>query len=188
MGQTNNYRHPGDVLKAEAPYNRSAGQAALIGGLLGVAQVDVTSGDECAFAVRGVHSLAKETGALSVGDPLYWKASSKKLSGSAADGPLVAFAAADAESADAECDALLTPNSGQAIPQAHIAALTDAGGGTANGSIEDEGVVTTAGGNTYSDAAINTPLGKVKNNIKELTAKVNALIAQLEAAGISAAS
>jgi hypothetical protein len=49
-------------------------------------------------------------------------------------------------------------------------------------------VVTTAGGNTYADSAINTPLGKVKNNVAELATKLEAVRAALVAAGLMAAS
>jgi hypothetical protein len=69
-----------------------------------------------------------------------------------------------------------------------VAALTGTSGGTANGALEDEGVVTTAGGNTYADSAINTPLGKVKNNVAELATKLEAVRAALVAAGLMAAS
>lgn len=56
-------------------------------------------------------------------------------------------------------------------------ALTGAGGGTADGALEDEGTLSTGGGNTYTDAAVNAVLGKIKNNIAELAAKVLALAA-----------
>jgi hypothetical protein len=64
-------------------------------------------------------------------------------------------------------------------PAAAVADLTGAGGGTANGALEDEGVVTTAGGNTYTDAAVNTVIAKLKNNVAELAATVAALQGRL---------
>ena len=67
-----------------------------------------------------------------------------------------------------------------------VAALTGAGGGTANGSLVDEGTLSTS--NTYTDAAVNTVLGKVKDNIAEVAAKVEAIRAALVTAGILASS
>lgn len=76
-----------------------------------------------------------------------------------------------------------------AITQAaFVAALTGAGGGTANGALEDEGTLSTAGGNTYSDAAVNAVIGKLKNNIKELAASVESIRASLVASGGMASS
>lgn len=60
---------------------------------------------------------------------------------------------------------------------ATYAARTGAAGGTANGALEDEGVVTTAGGNTYADADVNVVIAKLKNNIAELLAVVTQLAA-----------
>ncbi len=54
-------------------------------------------------------------------------------------------------------------------------ALTGAGSGTANGALEAEGTLSTAGGNTYSDAAVNTVLAKLENNVMELATVAAAL-------------
>lgn len=70
--------------------------------------------------------------------------------------------------------------------QTAIPSLTGAGGGAANGSLVDEGTLATAGGNTYSDAAVNTVLGKVKDNIAEVAAKQEAILVALRAAGLLA--
>lgn len=60
-------------------------------------------------------------------------------------------------------------------------ALTGAGSGTANGALEAEGTVSTAGGNTYADSAVNTVFGKIENNITELAT----VIAQLAADNVA---
>lgn len=64
---------------------------------------------------------------------------------------------------------------------ATYAALTGSSTGTANGALEAEGTLATAGGNTYSDAAVNTVLGKIENNIAEHTT----VIAQLAADNVA---
>lgn len=56
-------------------------------------------------------------------------------------------------------------------------ARTGAGGGTADGAFEDEGALSTSGGNTYTDAAVNAVIAKLKNNIKELATVVAQLAA-----------
>lgn len=109
--------------------------------------------------------------------------------------------------------ASLTDSSGGASADGTIGAitvptaLTGAGSGTANGALEAEGTVSTAGGNTYADSAVNTVFGKLENNImelaasqtanitaitasrdavKELATKLNALILSLRNAGVIA--
>lgn len=69
-----NYVQPGDSLKLAAPYNRSAGQGALVGSIFGVAAVDVLSGAEAVFDTVGVFDIAKVSAQAwaSVGLPIYW--------------------------------------------------------------------------------------------------------------------
>lgn len=88
-------------------------------------------------------------------------------------------------------------------------ARTGALGGTANGSLVDELVLSTSGGNTYSDVAVNFVIGKLKDNlaevyavvvelaldnaalraaIRENAAKQNATLASLKAATLMATS
>lgn len=102
-----NFKQPGETLTLVAPYNRSAGQGALVGGIFGVAVTDVTSGDEAAFDVEGVFSLPKATGAVSQGDPIYWNDTTKVVSTVDSVGPLIGSATADALSGDATCDVRL---------------------------------------------------------------------------------
>lgn len=75
-----------------------------------------------------------------------------------------------------------------ATAAAFQAALTGTSSGTANGALEAEGTVSTAGGNTYTDAAVNTVLGKIENNIAEVHALAEGIRAKLIAAGLMAAS
>lgn len=56
-------------------------------------------------------------------------------------------------------------------------ARTAAVGGTADGAYQDELTLSTAGGNTYTDTAVNTVIGKLKNNIAELATVVAQLAA-----------
>lgn len=85
---------------------------------------------------------------------------------------------------------VLIPGNGESsaltVPQTTFAALTDNSGGTANDTVEAVGTMATAGGNTYTDAAVNTKLAAIANNFADLTAKINAIRTDLRSAGIVA--
>lgn len=74
-----NFVQPGDVITVAAPYDRTAGQGALIGTLFGVAQATVLSGATGQFMVTGVHSgIAKLSAqAWTVGALIYWDDTNK---------------------------------------------------------------------------------------------------------------
>ena len=74
--------------------------------LFGVAASDVASGAPGEFVTEGVVSIAKDTGAVSVGAPLYWNASTKKVTASSV-GSRVGTAVAAALSADARVSMLM---------------------------------------------------------------------------------
>lgn len=60
--------------------------------------------------------------------------------------------------------------------------------GSVDGTIADVAAVSTSGGNTYSDAAINAAITSVNLQLKELQAKLNAALAALRTAGVIASS
>lgn len=57
----------GESLNLIAPYAVSSGGGAIVGSIFGVASTDLASGDEGAFQLEGVYSLAKSTAASSGG-------------------------------------------------------------------------------------------------------------------------
>lgn len=61
-----------------------------------------------------------------------------------------------------------------------LTALTDNTAGTADDTLEAMADLDTAGGNTYTDAAVNAVLAKIRNNFADLAAKVNAIAAMLK--------
>lgn len=136
----NNYQQPGNVMSCTAPYTRTAGQAALIGSLVGVAVNDVTSGDAGEFAFSGVFSsLAKATGtAWTALQKLYWDDSNKRFSTDSTVGQLAGVAGAAAASGDTTGTVRLNgvaPATAEGA-QAAVADLTDnSGGATADGTI-----------------------------------------------------
>jgi predicted RecA/RadA family phage recombinase len=181
-----NYVQESEVVDLPAPYDRLSGQGALIGSKFGVAKVDVLSGVTAAFLLEGVVDLAATSAQVwAVGDKIYWDDTNKRADNVATVGLLIGVATLAKANPGAIGRVLLNESvSAVSGTQAAIAALTGAGGGTANGSLVDEGTLATAGGNTYSDAAVNTVFGKVKDNIAELAAKVEAIRAALHTAGI----
>ncbi len=69
---------------------------------------------------------------------------------------------------------------------AFVAALTGSNSGTANGSLEAEGTLSTM--DTYTDAAVNAVIAKLENNIAEVATKHEALRASLVTSGLMASS
>lgn len=88
-----NYIPDGDTLTLPAPYALTAGQAALIGSLFGVANADAALGADCEFDLEGVFEvtcLSSDTAA--VGAKLYWDATNKRLTTTASGNTLVGCA------------------------------------------------------------------------------------------------
>lgn len=96
-------------------------------------------------------------------------------------------AAIDANGSGPAADvAALTENSGAIggsndgnLPDltATYVARSGSNSGTADGALQAEGSLSTSGGNTYSDAAVNTILVKIENNIAEALAVIAELAA-----------
>ncbi|MBR9840213.1 MAG: DUF2190 family protein [Rhodobacteraceae bacterium] len=73
-----NYIQPGETLTVTAPYDRAAGEAMLVGTLVGVAQEDVVAGDPVVMVRRGVFEHAKTSAqAWTAGAKLYWDDTNK---------------------------------------------------------------------------------------------------------------
>lgn len=72
------YIQPGENLTVIAPYDREAGEAMLVGALVGVAQEDVVAGDEVVMVRRGVFEHAKTSAqAWTAGARVYWDDTNK---------------------------------------------------------------------------------------------------------------
>jgi predicted RecA/RadA family phage recombinase len=75
-----NFIQDGNVLTLTAPYDRTAGQGALVGSLFGIAATDVLSGAVGEFAVVGVFSHAKTASqAWTAGAKIYWDNTNKVM-------------------------------------------------------------------------------------------------------------
>lgn len=109
-----NYVQPGNVLDLVAPYQRNAGEGAIIGNLFGVALNTVANAATGQFATSGVWTLAKATGAgWTLGQILYWDNSAKNVTGTSTSNYRIGCAAATAASGDTTGVVRLN---GQAVP------------------------------------------------------------------------
>jgi predicted RecA/RadA family phage recombinase len=101
-----NYVQEGESLNLIAPYAVSSGGGALIGATFGVASTDLASGEEGAFQLEGVYSLAKATGASTggaQGAKAYFIASTKLVTAASSGNTLIGVFAATCADADATC-------------------------------------------------------------------------------------
>lgn len=86
-----NYVQPGDVLTLTAPYQRNAGEMALIGAaLIAVANTDIANGANGEWSLEGVFTItALSTDTGSVGAKMYWDNTNKRLTTTSAGNTLV---------------------------------------------------------------------------------------------------
>jgi predicted RecA/RadA family phage recombinase len=86
------YTQKGDTLTLTAPYDRKAGEGALIGSIFGVAVNDVASGVAGEFVVVGCHDLVRTTGAntdWAQGAKVYWDNTAKAITKTATNNTLI---------------------------------------------------------------------------------------------------
>lgn len=98
-----NYVQEGDVIQHTAAANITAGSVVKMGQILGVALVDIASGETGSVAIKGVYTVPKVTAAvIAQGESLTWDVSAGKFDDNAATpatGDVTGAAAVAAESA-----------------------------------------------------------------------------------------
>lgn len=96
-----NYICEGDRLESVAPSGGVvAGELILVGSKIAVAQNTVAQGGKVVSHTEGVFEVAKETGAITIGQPLYLKADTKTVTTSATGNVLAGYAYSAAASSD----------------------------------------------------------------------------------------
>lgn len=95
-----NYVNEGENLQITAPYDCDAGEGALVGKIFGVAVNDVLSGASGVFATEGVFDIAKTTGAITLGAPVYWDIANKYCTATANGNALIGYCVSAAGSDD----------------------------------------------------------------------------------------
>ncbi len=189
MSQT--YKAPGDVLEVVAPYALASGAGCKVGAIFGVAQDAAAEGASVRIQTEGVHELVKDAGtAWVVGDKVYWDDSAKECDVDSAAGMLVGYCVEAALSAAVLgkfklCGRATDQSEGA---QAVEAALGGSLSGTVVGSLVAVAAAACAGSTTPSAANVDTAIDalEVSTNLalKEVQAKLNAVIAKLVLAGI----
>jgi predicted RecA/RadA family phage recombinase len=137
----------GNILTLTAPYDRTSGQAALLGKLFGVAVNTVLSGASGEFATEGVFDITKTTGAISVGDSVYWDNTNRYCTTAANSNALIGVCVAAAGSDDTTVRVKL---SGQPVRRVFQSA-EQTGTGSAQNIAHGLGVVPARVFITYTD-------------------------------------
>ena len=84
-----NYIQEGDRIALAAPYAVSSGGGALIGAVFGVAVTDLANAEVGTFALEGVFTLPKATGAATLGAKAYWDNTNKNITATVGSNTLV---------------------------------------------------------------------------------------------------
>jgi predicted RecA/RadA family phage recombinase len=97
-----NYIQEGEVLDVIASGSAiTSGDVVVAGSLVGVALNTAAVGESASVSLCGVWEVAKATGALTVGQQVYWDASAKKVTATASSNTLMGYCWKAAASGDA---------------------------------------------------------------------------------------
>jgi predicted RecA/RadA family phage recombinase len=77
-----------------------AGSVVIQGSLIGITKLDISAGELGAIHTRGVFEIEKATGAIEIGDKIYWAAGTKNVTTTATSNTLIGVAVNAAASAD----------------------------------------------------------------------------------------
>ena len=146
----------------------AAGDVVVQDNLVGIARLDIPAGTLGSLAVVGVFDVAKDSSAVAAGNAVYWNAEAKKATTAKTGNQYLGKAILDADASGETVRVLLNAVSdfvASIASAAAIADLTDNSGGTASDTVP------------VSDAGS-------RDAVASLTAKVNAILSALRAAGI----
>jgi predicted RecA/RadA family phage recombinase len=191
-----NYIQGGSTLRFTLLADCLAGDVINIGpALSGIAEVDGSTGDEISVKVGGVYEIDKTAPlVIAIGTEVYFNTSTKKVTKTITDKCLgVAWSAG--ASADETIQVLLDPKRGEqnaADSQAAVVAAL----GTTSALPSTAAVLSTAGGNTYSDTSTKAAIDGAVTALRSATetrldnaeAKVDELISALKTAGLMASA
>ena len=97
-----NYIQPGRTVTFTAPYQRNAGEGALIGALFGVALATVANAAKGEFSIEGVWDITKTAAeTFTEGALVYWDNTAKSVTSVATGNTRIGAAAAAAAGGDA---------------------------------------------------------------------------------------
>lgn len=186
---TTKFISKGEILTFTAPSGGvTSGVPVAIGSLVVVPQVTAAEGESFSAIAEGVVQVTKVgSQAWTEGLAVFWDAGDTRFTATAADGVPAGVATAAVGSGAGATTGYVKLNAGASNARAAtVAALAGSLTGTVDGTLEDVAAVSTAGGNTYADSAINTAITAINLQLKELQTTLNATIASLKAAGLMA--
>ena len=146
----------------------AAGDVIVQDNLIGIARLDIAAGTLGSLAVVGVFDVVKDNSAVIAGNAVYWDAEAKKATTAKTGNQYLGKAILDADASGETVRVLLNAVSdfvASIASAAAIADLADNSGGTASDTVP------------VSDAGS-------RDAVASLTAKVNAILSALRAAGI----
>lgn len=179
----------------------AAGDPVLVGNRIGIACVDIGIDGVGEVDFEGVYLVAKAAGSYVQGAALYWDDSAKNFTTTA-----TAHAFAGHAHKAATGDTIEIKLAGpQPAKAANVAAVGVTANLVADGAVVADIALATAGGNTYSDAAVNTAVNamvaevktalglkpdqdKVEARLDAIETKVDAILTALKNAGMMATS
>ena len=105
-----NFIQPGHSLDLTVPAPVLSGSGILIGSIFGVCATDALSGATVAVSVEGVFTLPKASGAVTVGQPVFWDNTAKLVTTVSTANTRIGVATAAAATGDATVPVRLNGN------------------------------------------------------------------------------
>jgi len=102
-----NFVQSGDTIDVTLGGTFASGAGILVGTLVGVCASSGVSGDVVPVSLKGVYTLPKASGAISVGAKVYWDNSAKNITTTTSGNTFAGYAVAAAQSGDATANILL---------------------------------------------------------------------------------
>ena len=104
-----NFVQKGEVIPFTVPASTTiaSGDGVVVGAMFGVALNPGVAADQIQVALEGVFTLAKGSGAISVGAKVYWDAANKVITTTASGNTFAGYAYAAALSGDTQLNVIL---------------------------------------------------------------------------------
>ncbi|MDR1142080.1 MAG: DUF2190 family protein, partial [Planctomycetaceae bacterium] len=86
------YIHEGQAIDYTPTEDVPAGTVVILGALVGITKLDIPANTLGAIHTRGVYEIEKATGAVEIGDKIYWAAGTKNVTTTATSNTLIGVA------------------------------------------------------------------------------------------------
>lgn len=173
------FRQPGESIDYTPVAAVAAGAVVVTDELIGVARRDIAAGALGALLVEGVVSIVKVTGAITLGQRLFWAAAGDPVGGTAGSGAVTTTAAGNvfigiatkaAGSSDTTVEMALVP--GRKYARLAVAAVTAAGSAQGDAAALIEGLNVVTGADGTKGVVLPTAAAGMVVHVKGVTAGV----------------